>query len=394
MENVSMLSLGDYIKESLAFEHSDSNYQLQRECLEFEITSLDYMHRCANICSTDDLLLTNMNESTNMSVFKSKIETRKKNLVDKIAAMWKRIVLSLKTFWHNIINVFTNQQNEQIKTLQIEHDSLLALLEKVREEHFEDMVEVNGKLRKALSELRESERFKQILKDEHFHNISAKNKEIDKLQQNIERLTGKMDAAGQRLVPILDELIKDHVIIDAPETVHDFSNYLDKFRKTLWSKNGGSQTDPINIDYKFIDIIRIDPDNANKVINNINALITEIEAARKKIVKGTIGIDYMKHNNITIEYYLSHDYYQIRPGEDKEYMEEEALAKINDNAELYARYISAVTKLTTVFQTMSAEVIEFTKQYIDDRAWAIKAKTTIYSIIHGILDPSPGKKVV
>ena len=117
-----VLTLGDYIKESLTFENSNEYYKLQRECLELELLSLDYIIESSNDSSgylLDDAILFNLNESLLITEsVGERIKLLSDKLIKKIGDMWSMIIKSLKIFFKNVINIFTNEQNKKIKDLE------------------------------------------------------------------------------------------------------------------------------------------------------------------------------------------------------------------------------------------------------------------------------------
>jgi DNA integrity scanning protein DisA with diadenylate cyclase activity len=185
---MSTLSLGDYIKESLEFENSAEYYKLQKECLELELLSIDYMLESSCELS-DDLILFDLNESAAISEsVGEKINIRIKGITEKIGNMWKKIIGALKVFFKNVINIFTNEQNKKIKELeeQIKENKGLKELNKLNEE---EIAKLKAELNSVMNKLSESNVGKTLLNVENAklkYKVGQQGREIHKLDIDID----------------------------------------------------------------------------------------------------------------------------------------------------------------------------------------------------------------
>lgn len=389
-----VLTLGDYIKESLEFENSTEYYKLQKECLELELLSLDYIIESSNDLSgylLDDAILFNLNESPLITEsVGERIKLLSDKLIKKIGDMWSMIIKSLKIFFKNVINIFTNEQNKKIKELEG--------LKEINKLNEEEITKLKTELADIMDKLVDSKRANTILKNEKSllkYDLKSANSKIDKLDKDILKLLDDKHQAVLKLMPIMQKLKSENINVELPESIHRFGDFVIRLRHIITDAGGTKEN---NLKYSFaLSIVnlmaglKIVP-NADSIIyekiDTINKLINDIKESNNKKVMSDLSIKQLKDTMYIIDNYLQGVLDFTKGNEDGDQALrgnrtlEWADGIIKNKPKLFSDYLTANMELSATFKTLSADVVRHVKQYVDDRSWAIGAYLDIQSVIN------------
>lgn len=395
MTSSNVLTLEDFVYESINFFSSDTYYDLEKECLEFQLESLQYTRERKDVFS--------------ISIFESsssenKIEQSKNKILSKIKKIWKTIMKALKTFLKNIINVFTNSQNKQIEKLESQAKASKETIDnllKNEAKYKEKIVKLNEDLNKLIDDAKSNDKIINYLKSSnaeksvmmssinknHNKEIKSKNDEIKNLHEKLEvimRGNNENKVYAQKILDMVQAVLAEPVTVNnVPLFVIEMNKYISEFRN-VFSIIENKKFE--NSSVLFARIMMEDPSGGKmkELINSIRTFTSKVERGIREKESGLISIEGIKRTEEDIKTYFDNNFSLLMSNNDEDVKSPEEQNVINKNSVLFSRFISCITKLVFAFQAGVGEYIEHTKELVDARKWALELEYNIQNIIYRI----------
>lgn len=390
-----VLTLEDFVMESLDFINSDAYYSLKKECLEFQLESLNYT------MESKDILNTVMLESSNS---RFKVSDLKNTILKKISIIWAAIIKALKTFLKNIINVLTNGQNKQIDKIKAQckesEDKIDSLLKNKANDE-EKINQLKAELDRIITSATKQDSLVKYLQSTNFdkhiqlRHLNAELGDI-KVSHEVEGLHLKilslMDANKNnkedvtKILNLINLILVEEVVVhDVPVFIFKINDYVVKF-KDCFAINKFEKTDDIILLFvkNYINAGTRSVQKINIMINGINALKGDIQKSMEESSNGKFTVKSIEDTHKVIQEQFPTDS-MFTYNSDKIDSYDDAFKKIlDDNSELFSKYVLAISELSAVFKSAIGEYINYTKDIVDGRQWALKMEASIINVIRRI----------
>lgn len=346
-----------YTIEDFITESTDEffGYDIMEDCLSLELETMRFMKESIN-AAIDDLGSVDM--ESQMESTSSPLSTKSDSILDRIGKLAAKVFNAIKTFFKNIINVFTNSKDEEIKKLRKIIDEDEKLLEKLKSKDIETVKELKV-IESLVTEMEKQ--------------VEQNNKNVEKYRGWVKELIHLLRKAKFFGKNALSEITEVYKLLEKsmsgtdeglyPETVAHF----DKFHKTFIGflqsgKNLPSSSNlSLAIKIKFMNLLHRGGDGAvQKELSEIRKFIGIIADSRKKEVNLKFDMDYFKRISSIIEN-TDNDITTSA-------INKQAPDKLEkENQELFNKYVSAVSEMIIEYQKMSAETMEIIKLMISNK---------------------------
>lgn len=389
-------TIGDFIKES-----SDPlfGYDFIEECINYELISVKYMKESLYI-DKEDILESAMVKASEDSA-SEKASGMARSIMNKITGILKRIGNVLKTYFKKVINKFVTNQDSRIKELEEENARLNKRIESQRKANMKSWLDMELYLRmennedrigKVIAEAKVREFKSEVeelkLKLKSYENEA--NKDREELWNKLSKLTNrKTDAVKEinEIIKYINIVLSKEITATVSDYVVNFDTYLNKLRSVVWGKSGERGTFII---FPFLNAMK--NKSVNELISKINAFKDEIVANKDKKDEITIGYERLKKIKNTIDYYLVDDFRIMDfDHENEEYLSDKHRNIIQNNRDLFSKYLRSIAELSKEFQKMCSVVILSITQYIDMRDFAINIEHRLQDAIYKLIEDSDKK---
>jgi hypothetical protein len=314
------------------------------------------------------------------------------------------MIKAIKTFLKNIMNVLTNGQNKQIEKLKAqckESENKIDNLLKDKSENEDKINKLKDELNRIITVATKQDDLVRYLQSTNFdkhiqirhlnaelHDIKVSN-EIEGLHLKILKL---MDANKNnkddvnKILNLIKLILAEEVAIhDVPTFIFKIDEYIVKF-KGCFALNKFEKTDDIVLLFakNYITAGTRSIPKINVMINAITNLKGDIQKAMDESSNGKFTVKAIEDTHKVIEeQFASGTMFTYNPGNMESY--DAAYQKIiEDNSELFAKYLSAISELSAVFKSAIGGYISYTKDIVDGRQWALKMEFNILNVLRRI----------